>query len=194
MGVFFLPYGSWDVCLQSAGSVHPFRTRIFPSSCESNRLCRKANPPEIFVPAPCGAGTRHQTQAQREPVTSSAGIPAASTAPLCREPQSPGSSSGVGLGDLEDNTLPQARTGSRRLGISSGSCSPSLGAAASFTACSHGWVWYLIPDDMTRISRRHLLSVCVRNVSLPAPRAGGPAESFHRADTQPCTPQGCMAK
>lgn len=193
MGVFFL-CGSWDVCLQSAGSVHPFRTRIFPSSCERNRLCRKANPPEIFVPAPCGAGTRHLTQAQCEPVTSSASIPPASTAPLCREPQSPSSSHGVGLGDLEDSTLPRAHTGSRRLGISSGSCSPSLGAAASLTACSDGWVWYLIPNDMTGISRRHLLSVCVRNVSLAAPRAGGPAESFHRADTQPPAPQGCMAK
>lgn len=80
---FFL-YGSWDVCLQSAGSVHPFRTRIFPSSCESSRLCRKANPPEIFVPAPCGAGTRHLMQAQCKPVTSPASIPPASTAPLCR--------------------------------------------------------------------------------------------------------------
>lgn len=144
--------------------------------------------------APCGASTRHQMQAQCEPVTSSAGIPPASTAPLCRELQSPRSSSGVGLGDPEDSTLPQAHTGSRRLRISSGSCSPSLRAAASFTACSHGWVRYLIPDDMTRISRRHLLSVCVRNVSLPAPGAGGPAESFHRADTQPRAPRGCMAK
>lgn len=146
------------------------------------------------MPALRGAGTRHLTQAQCEPVTSSAAIPLASTAPLCREPQSPGSSSGVGLGDLEDSTSPQAHTGSRRLGISSGSCSPSLRAAASFAACSHGWVWYLIPDDMTGITCRHLLLVCVRNVSLPAPRAGGPAESFHRADTQPSAPQGCMAK
>lgn len=61
MGVFFFPYGSWDVCRQSADSVHPFRTRIFPSSWESNRLCRKANPPETFVPAPCEAGTRRLT-------------------------------------------------------------------------------------------------------------------------------------
>lgn len=48
MGVFFFPYGSSDVCLQSAGSVHPFRTLIFPSSCESSRLCRKANPPRYL--------------------------------------------------------------------------------------------------------------------------------------------------
>lgn len=54
----FFPYGSWDVCCQSADSVHPCRTRIFPSSWESNRLCRKANPPEMLVPAPCKAGTR----------------------------------------------------------------------------------------------------------------------------------------
>lgn len=100
----------------------------------------------------------------------------------------------MGLGDLADGTSLQAHMGSRRPGISSGSCSPALGAAASFTACSYGWVWYLIPDDRTGILHPHLLSVCVINVSLPAPRAGAPAESFHRAVRQPPAPQGCVAK
>lgn len=54
---FFFPYGSRDVCHQSADTVHPFRTIIFPSYWESNRLCRKANPSEMIVPAPCEAGT-----------------------------------------------------------------------------------------------------------------------------------------
>lgn len=59
MNVFF---SLWFLgCLPSKCSVHPFRTRIFPSSWESNRLCRKANPPETFVPAPCEAGTRRLT-------------------------------------------------------------------------------------------------------------------------------------
>lgn len=54
---------------------------------------------------------------------------------IYKEPQSPWSSYGAGPGDLEDGTSLQAHVGSRRSGISSGSCSPVPRAAASFTAC-----------------------------------------------------------
>lgn len=192
----FFPCGSWESAV-SADSVHPFRTRIFPSSWESNRLCREANPPEMFVPAPREAGTHFLTAnpVQTHHILSRhpSGIHSIAPAVFPERHRALGAVT-ARLGDLEDSTSPQARTGSGHPGISSGSCSPALRAAASFTACSHSRVWYLIPDDTTRISRWHLLSVRVRNVSPPAPRAAGPAESVRRAVTQPPAPQGRMAK
>lgn len=191
----FFPYGSWDVCRQSADSVHPFRTRIFPSSWESNRLCRKANPPETFVPAPCKAGTRRLTVRthhihSRHPSS----ILSITSAVFPESHRAPGA---VMVWGWETLRMASHRRHTRRAdppGLALDHVHHALGAADSFTARSHGRVWYLIPDDMTGISCWHLLSVHVRNVSLPAPQAGGPAESVRRAVMQPPVPQGCVAK
>lgn len=142
-GCLFFPYSSRDVCHQSAGSAHPFRTRVFLSSPESNRIRREANP------------LKHLSLQRWHPSSD------------CK----PSTSMLVSLQqhlqrELQDSTLLQARSKHPEIGLRS--CSPALRAAAG----GHGQAWYLIPADMTRISRQHLLSVHVSNVSPLAPQAG----------------------